>query len=170
MKEWDWKQSLYATLVFVLFYFFYDYLGKYTAQYFDEREATDVRVVVSSQDSEGITRKNFDLNYLKYLEAYLVEQSEVETNKTLGLKGYATIHVKYSSDAIYVESGSMKLAVIRLRVSDRSNHATAVFIVGVVGNELKRITCVRRSAETISVAYGVCGKKIQKVFGEKIGE
>jgi hypothetical protein len=78
-----------------------------------------------------------------------------------------------TSEATYFESGSTKLAIIRLRWSDGSNHAPIAnhaLIAGVVGKELKRVTCVRDSPETIPVSYGTCAEKVKEVFGTKFVE
>ena len=151
------------------------YLGKSTAQHINEREAAsaskpsanqEIGVVVSSQDSEGVTQQNFDLNFLKNLEIYTVERVKIKTKEYLASQGYPNADVNFTSEATYVESGPMKLAVIRLR-AEGSNQ---VFISGIIGKELKRVACVKNSTETIPISYGVCGEKIKEVFGVKIGE
>jgi len=151
------------------------YLGKSTAQHINEREAAsaskpsanqEIGVVVSSQDSEGVTQQNFDLNFLKNLEIYTVERVKIKTKEYLASQGYPNADVNFTSEATYVESGPMKLAVIRLR-AEGSNQ---VFIAGIIGKELKRVACVKNSTETIPISYGVCGEKIKEVFGVKIGE
>ena len=142
MKQWNWKHIILFLLAIPVVNHFAGYLGKSAAQHVNEREAAsssqpsanqEIRVVISSQDSEGATQQNFDLNFLKNLEAYTVERVKIKTNAA----------VQFTSEATYVESGPMKLAVIRLRASEGSNQ---VFIAGIVGNELKRVACVRNGS------------------------
>lgn len=164
---------LFSLLAIPVVNYFAGNLGKSAAQY-NEREVPsapqpsanqNIRVVVSSQDSQGVTQQNFDLNCLKNLEAYTVERVKIKTKEYLASQGYPNADVHFTSEATYVESGPMKLAVIRLRVTEGSNH---VFIVGIVGKELKRIGCIRNSTETIPISYGVYAEKVKEVFGVKI--
>lgn len=175
MKQWNWKYIILFILAIPVVNQVAGYLGGSAAQHVNEREAAsapqpianqEIRVVVSSQDSEGATQQNFDLNFLKNLEAYTVERVKIKTKEFLASQGYPNADVNFTSEATYVESGSLKLAVIRLRASEGSNQ---VFIAGIIGNELKRVTCVRNSTEAIPVSYGVCAEKIKEVFGTKIG-
>ena len=175
MKQWNWKYIILFLLAIPAVNHFAGYLGKSAAQHVNEREAAsapqpsanqNIRVVVSSQDSEGVTQQSFDLNFLKNLEAYTVERVKIKSKEYLASQGYPNAEVHFTSEATYVESGPMKLAVIRLRASEGSNQ---VFIAGIVGKELKRIACVRNSTETIPISYGVCAEKVNEVFGVKIG-
>lgn len=175
MKEWSWKHIILFILAIPVVNHLAGDLGKSAAQHVNERESTtlsspnpnqEIRVVVSSQDPEGVTQQNFDLNSLKNLEAYTVERVRQKTKEYLASQGYPNTNVEFTSEATYVESGSVKLAVIRLRASEGSNQ---VFIAGIVGNEFKRVSCVRNSIETIPISYGACADKIKEVFGVKIG-
>lgn len=175
MKQWNWKYIVIFILAIPVVNYLAGHLGKSAAQHVNERDAAslpsqnaslEIRVVVSSQDSEGVTQQNFDRDFLKYLEAYMVKRVKLKAKEFLASQGYPNSQLDISSEATYVESGPMKLAVIRLRSSDGSNQ---VFITGVIGNELKRITCVRNSIETIPISYGVCADKVKEVFGTKIG-
>ena len=71
MKQWNWKHIILFLLAIPVVNHFAGYLGKSAAQHVNEREAAsvpqpsatqEIRVVVSSQDSEGATQQNFDLN------------------------------------------------------------------------------------------------------------
>ena len=175
MKQWNWKYIILFLLAIPVVNQVAGYLGRSAAQHVNEREAAsapplsanqEIRVVVSGQDSEGATQQNFDLNFLKTMEAYTIERVKIKTKEYLASQGYQNAEVHFTSEATYVESGPVKLAVIRLRASEGSNQ---VLIAGIIGNELKRIVCVRNSTETIPISYGVCAEKINEVFGVKIG-
>lgn len=181
MKQWNWKHIILFLLAIPVVNQGAGYLGKRAAQHVNKREAAsalqpstnqEIRVTVSSQDSEGVTQQNFDLNFLKNLETYTVEGVKVKTKEYLVSQGYPNAdvnNVNLTSEATYVESGPMKLAVIRLRASKGSEGSNQVLIVGTIGNELKQIVCVRNSTETIPISCGVCAEKIKEVFGVKIG-
>lgn len=175
MKPWNWKHIIIFILAIPVINQIGSYLGRSNAQRVNEREAVsapnssanqEIRITVSSQDSEGITQQDLDLNALKNLEAYTVERVRIRTKEYLASQGYTNADVDFASEATYVESGSIKLAVIRLRASEGSNQ---VFVSGIIGNELKRIACARNSTETIPISYGACAEKIYDVFGVRIG-
>jgi hypothetical protein len=131
-----------------------------------QNSSKEMRVVVSSQDSGGVTQNDFDLNFLNNLEAYTVERTKQKTKEILASRGYPKEKIDVTSEANYVESGPMKLAVIRMLSSDGSS---TVLIHGIIGNELKRIFCGKISTERIPITYGTCADKIKEVFGIKIG-
>lgn len=149
-------------------------IGKTAAERVNEREASArrasvaspaIRTLVSSQDAEGVTQDQMDLNFLKNLEAYTVERATVKANEHLAAAGYPNASVHYTSEATYVESGTMKLALIRMNAQG----ARQIFIAGIVGKELKRVLCLRESEEAIPVASGPCADKIREVFGVSFG-
>jgi len=122
--------------------------------------------VVASQDAEGVTQKDLNLNFLKRFETLVVRRTKVNARKYLVSQGYPNAKIDISSESTYVYSGSIKLIVIRLSGSDGSNQ---VFITGIIGNEFKRVVCVRDSKKRIPITSGVCADKIKEVFGTKIG-
>lgn len=116
-----------------------------------------IRVLVASQDAEGVTQAQLNLVFLKNLEAHAVIRI-----KAILKENGVIAQPEITSEASYVESGPYKLAVIRLRSSDGSR---AVFVNGIIGKELKRIACIRNSTEQIPVTLGPCGDKVKEVFG-----
>ncbi len=175
MKKLNWKYIALIILAIPIVQYVGSYVGKSAAQRVNARDATtfsqptvsqEIRVVVSSQDAEGVTKEQMDLNFLKNLETYTVERVKIKTKEVLASRGYPNAVINITSEAIYVESGGAKLAVIRLKNSDGS---VQIFIAGIVGKELKRVLCVRNSAEAIPISYGPCGERIKEVFGVKVG-
>ena len=170
MKQFDWKYLLLFLLAIPVVNQLAGYLGTSAAQQVNEREAANrpvqaadqsIRVIASSQDAQGVTQKNLDMAFLKNLEEYTVERIRTKIRELPN-----SPQIDITSEATYVESGPMNFAVIRLRGSDNSNQ---VLVHGIVGNELKRVTCLRNSTETIPISYGVCADKIKEIFGMKIG-
>lgn len=176
MTRFNWKHLVLLLLTIPVIGQIAAYLGRNLADHEGGREApaaisqprdTTVRVVVSSHDAEGVTQRDLDLPFLKNLEAFTVERTKLRGEEYLSSQGHPKPHLDVSSEATYVESGRIKLAVIRFRPSDGS---FGVLIAGIVGNEFKRVTCIRKSSESIPISYGVCGDKIMDVFGIKIGD
>ncbi len=174
MKQLNWKYLLLIILAIPVVNQIAGYLGRTTAEKVNEKESSiasqqtgnqEIRVVVSSQDAEGVTQQNFDINFLKNLEAYTIKRVKQKANEYFASQGQQNTQLDITSEATYVETGPTKLAVVRLKSSE-SNH---VLIVGIVGKELKRVSCIKNSIETIPISYGVCGDKIGEIFTAKIG-
>jgi len=169
MKQNYWTYALVAAL-FVLVM---GQLGRFLGNHASQGTATpirsgnpetsaEIRVITSSQDSEGITQAQWDQTFLSNLESYSRERITQLAKEYLAKNGQPNVAVVLESQAVYVESGNRKLAVIRIRGSDGSNQA---LIHGIVGNQLKRVLCVRNSTEQIPISYGPCGEKLKEVFG-----
>jgi hypothetical protein len=170
MKQFDWKYLALFVLAIPVFNQLAGDFGRSVAQHANEKEALSspaqasdqgIRIIVSSQDAEGVTQQNLDINFLKNLEAYTVERVKAKIRELPN-----SPYIDITSEATYVESGSMKFAVIRLRGSDDSNQ---IIVHGIIGKELKRVACLRKSTEAIPISYGECAEKIKEVFGTKIG-
>lgn len=126
---------------------------------------TEIRTLVSSQDAEGITQTQMNLDFLKNIEAYTVERATVKAKEYLQKAGYPDASVHYASEATYVESGSIKLGIIRAS----SKGVRQIVVFGIVGSEFKRVLCYRKSEEAIPVSYGACAEKIKDVYGVSLG-
>ena len=182
IKRPNWKHVLLLVVAIPVVTQIAGYFGRSLGQHVNQTQSLgtptpsltqDIRVAVSSQDAEGITQRHFDLGFLKNLESYLVERTTLKTREALSSQGQPGAQFDLTSEATYVESGSIKLAVIRLRLYDGSNHALIsnhAVIAGVVDRELKRVTCIRNSPEMVPVSYGVCADKVNHTFGTKFVE
>jgi len=149
-------------------------LGKSAANHVNEKETTakrpsspapEIRTVVSSQEAEGVTQAQMDVDFLKNLETYMVERATIKAKESLAAAGYPNLSVEYKSEATYVESGPMKLAIIRMSTQGTRQ----IFITGIIGRELKRVLCLRESEAAIPVTNGACADKIKEVFGVSLG-
>ncbi len=125
----------------------------------------EIQVAVSRQDSGGKSQADFTIDFLKNFESLTVERLKVKTREYMAEKGYTNADVHLSSGATYVENGSVKLAVVKISITNLANQ---VWVAGIRNNQLIRIACVRKSAKVIPISYGVCGDKITEVFGIKI--
>jgi hypothetical protein len=121
---------------------------------------SEVVAYVTEQAAEGVTQARFDEAFLKNLENWTVERVRVNGEKITGNK---MLDIK--SESVYVDFDGVKIAVVRVFTAvDYS-----AMMLGVVGNQVKRVTCLRKSPEPIVITQGVCGKKIAEVFNMKIG-
>ena len=126
-------------------------------------DASEIRVVSSRQDSEGVTQDQLSPTFLRNLEAYTVQRITTlaaQAAKDQGHAGQGAVIT--SSGAIYVEAGGKKLAVLRLEGSDKSSQ---VMVAGIVGSELVRVLCQRATPERVPLSYGPCHDKIKEAFG-----
>lgn len=164
-----WTYALGAALFVLLMGQLGRYLGSHTTQGTSApiqsgspETSAEIRVMTSAQDSEGITELQWDQKFLSNLESYSRERITHLAKQYLARNGQPNATVVLESQAVYVESDNHKLAVIRIRGSDGSNQA---LIHGIVGDQLKRVLCVRKSTEQIPITYGPCGEKLKEVFG-----
>ena len=72
---------------------------------------------------------------------------------------------KVNAKSVYMRVGGKKLAIIKINMDSLMRSTT---IIGIKGNELHRVSCIRASNHDISVWSGVCGKKIEETFNVSI--
>ena len=125
-----------------------------------------IRVVFSSQDAEGATPKQMDIAFLRRLEEHTVTSIKEKVRKNHAAQGYSGPDLDLQAESVFVEAGGNKLAVVRLRGSDNS---FSVFLLGIVGNELRKIACTRTHPDPIPITSGTCSEKVKEVFGARIG-
>src|SRR6478752_5199912 len=70
-----------------------------------------IQVDVTSQDTNGLSARDLNLDFLRSLEAYIIQDTAQKMRQSSRLANPESSHV--SSEAVYVEGGK-KLAVIRL--------------------------------------------------------
>jgi hypothetical protein len=117
-----------------------------------------IQIDVSSQDTNGITARDFNPGFLRSLEAYIIQETAQKMRQANRLANpEESDHL--ASEAVYVEGGK-KLAVIRLQA--RSWNSVA--IVGFVNEKLTRVVCTLALGEPIPISDGLCGVKIKEVF------
>lgn len=180
MKNFSRKQWVLFLLAIPVVIQIASYLGNSLGLYVNKREKSvatpstsnlqtphpAMRVVVSSQDAQGVTARDMDINFLHRLEQYTVESITEKVKKGRAAQGYSGPDIELMPESVFVEAGANKLAVIRLRGSDNS---FSVFLVGIVGNELKKVVCTQSSPDPIPITSGLCGEKVKEVFGSMIG-
>lgn len=126
-----------------------------------------VVVWVISQSAEGMTEADLDLTMLKILQDWMVETILQKAESKFSAMGYDPKNFKpdISASSIYATVGGKKLAVIKITID---NSLRSVTILGITGNQLDRVTCLRASNQDIPVWSGVCGDEVQKTFGVSI--
>lgn len=126
---------------------------------------TEIQVAVSRQDARGKSQNDFTIDFLNNFESITVERIKEKTREYMSEKGHPNAEIPLHSGATYVEYGSVKLAVVKISITNLANQ---VWVAGIRDNQLIRVACVRKSTKVIPISYGVCGDKISEVFGIKI--
>jgi len=174
MKNMNWKYLIFFILAIPVVQYVGKNVGHNAAIRQNEREKqanvqTDmvqgVKAVVAVQDSGGVTPQQMDMNFLSNLESYTAERIKVNVKKSVEVKGLSVGDMNIKSESNYVESGGRKFAVIRHKGPDK---LISVIVLSIVGKEIKRVTCVSETSDSIPISYGVCGDKIKEVFGGSI--
>jgi len=175
MKQWNWKHFVLFLLAIPVLNYIASNLGESAGRRDSNSAASDsvkqskdapIQTIVSTQDSEGITQENLNLTFLKNFEEYSLGRFKVKLEEFSQGQGASKNNIEVKSEAVYVEVGVKKLAVIRFHTSANTHQ---VMIAGIVGNELKRITCFRNSNQTVPISYGACADKIEEIFGVRVG-
>ncbi len=126
-----------------------------------------VTVFTTIQDAEGVTQKDLDNAALKKLEAWVVKtmtQKIINGHANKGSKE-KSFKPKMISNSVYVTAGGKKLAIIKV---NSNNAMRTVTIMGIKGDDLHRVACIRPSNHDIPVWSGKCGKKVEEIFGVSI--
>lgn len=126
----------------------------------------DITAVVGIEDAEGVTQKDFSLDFLRAIENQTVALMKLRVEENLKSKGFLNTKIEIVPSSTYLEVGGRKLAIVKLR---HPSYATnQVFVFGIVGRELRKVMCTRQSTEQISLSYGSCSKKIEEAYGIKL--
>lgn len=122
-----------------------------------------VIAVMTIQSAQGVREEDLDLAGLKNLETWTVNTIIKKSKNRYVELGYDpnTFNPKMDVNSVYVTVSGKKLAVIKIN----TNSARFVTIIGIKGEELHRVACVRESNHDIPIWYGECGNKIKEVFG-----
>lgn len=152
-----------AWLALLVFVFFFPLVLYFSAPANAQQVDANIQTAISSEDAQGITRRDMTLEFLKRLESYTRQQLEIKSQAYLEANGVRNKKVIVNAEGVYVETGGQKLAVIRL--SDQFDMSRTVIINGIVGKEFKRVICTRATNISIPISYGSCAEKIREAFG-----
>lgn len=122
------------------------------------RQSPSIVVMAGSEDADGVTQADLDLNVLKWLENRTVERLRIKMEEYLRAQGQSAALPKLQAESNYVELGKQKLAVVRIKSPQTANQ---LFVFGIKGKEFKRVSCIRTTKleESIPLFYGPCGEK-----------
>lgn len=126
-----------------------------------------LRTIGTIQNADGLTEHQMDATFLSKLEAYTVERVWVNTRRSLINRGVVAQVSRPNSSSVYVLAGGQKFAVVRTQARDGSEVVHSLFLLGVFGKEVRRVSCVSAGHE-IALTFGACADKIKEVFGRRI--
>lgn len=138
-----------------------------TAAHAVDKNIAPIIVLSTSENSNGLKEKDLNQSVLSFWEDWLVKTTTENAYRNFAEQGYDPKKLKLNikKDSVFITVSGTKLAVIRLNLNNLVRHA---IIMGVKGNEIYRVTCIRSSNHTIPVLYGKCGEEVSKVFGMKL--
>lgn len=133
-------------------------------------QSSDIEPVMAFttiQSAGRLREADLDQTVLKNLETWLVKTIHQGIWDKAVEMGYNPKDPKPNvvANSAYVTAGGKKLAVIKITM-DYS--VRSVTILGIKGNELHRVNCIRVSNHDIPVWSGECGNKVHEVFGVTI--
>lgn len=132
-----------------------------------QMEIKPVMAYTTTQTSEGVTEADLDQTGLANLETWIVETMLQKSRNKYVEMGYnpKDFKPKVVANSVYVTAGGKKLAIIKINM-DKSMRS--VTIIGIKGDELNRVSCIRASNHDIPVWSGECGNEVHKTFGVSI--
>jgi hypothetical protein len=137
-----------------------------TNEFSNTTKLPEIFVVDTVQDADGTTPADMTVEFLSNLEAYLVLEIRKKAKNRLSELGHDPddIDADYTSSSVYMDVDGKRLGVIKLR----GGGPRIVFVVGFVGTDFHRVTCLRKEDVYIPIMTGKCGNKIMSVFGAKL--
>lgn len=127
----------------------------------------EVRAFDTAQSAEGFTEASLDQAALKNIETWLVETILEKARAHIAQLGHDPTELEpaISAGAVFVDASGKRLGIIKIRMEGL---ARIVAVVGFVGPEFHRVTCMRNTDHDIPVWSGECGAKIQEVFNVSV--
>jgi hypothetical protein len=163
MRTTNWKTFLGIVVVILAA----PQIAKLLANFSNEREAqrnntqagviSEIRTIVSSEPSYGITPSQLDMAVLEAFERDAKTKIENRVISQTGVKNF-----ELNTSAVYVGVGDKKLAVIKLQ---GSGNFKAVMLAGIVNNEFKRVGCMWQSSTPVPLTSGPCAETVKETFG-----
>jgi hypothetical protein len=121
-----------------------------------------INVMVDRQDSEVINQDQLSPQFLANHEAYTVERIRTKRSDYFKSRSQPVPEIRMRSKSNYIEMQGRKLGIVRVFEHELSN---SVVVFGIVGRELVRVMFGTQSTTQIELTHGVCGEKLEEVFG-----
>lgn len=130
-------------------------------------EIKPVLVYTTVQSAEGVKEADLTQEGLKNLEDWVTKTILKKSKDKYTEMGYdpKDFNPNVTANSVYVNAGGKKLAIIKV---DMDNSMKSVTVMGIKGDELHRVACIRGSNHDIPVWSGECGNKIEEVFGVSV--
>lgn len=124
----------------------------------------EVSAFITSQNAAGATESDLTQDALTTFEQWQVNTILEKTRTAYAQDGKdpMTFNPKVESSSVYVTAEGKKLAIIKARFEQSVGSIRTVLIVGLNGNELVRVSCLRMSDHDIPVFHGECGQKLHE--------
>jgi hypothetical protein len=166
-KKWYEINTVKLALAILLIYYFY-VSGGQQSNYNDTNVLKEMKIIVSTAESQGFGVEKMDADLLKKFEVRIAEELKNEVQKNLVKNGFNENYISSKDDEIkfemssdYLQKRSTKLGLVRAN----NKYVESVFLFGVQGSQLVTITCLQYSQGGISITEGPCAKKIKEIFG-----
>lgn len=167
MQNVDWKKFLFvAAVLLVGANLAGTFLGSRAPSTQAPAAPPELRVLVSSQPSEGVTETDLSPQLAQAFENYAVSRIRSKLVAMAKEAGAASPQPSIRSESVVLQTQGKKLVVARYEINNTSR---AVEVWGISGATIQRVMCTRDSLDEILLTSGPCGAKIQEVHGVRIG-
>jgi hypothetical protein len=126
-----------------------------------------VQAFTTTQSTEGVTEADWDQNFLNNLEAWFVESIRTRSKEKYASMGYdpKTYNPNIVASSVYMDIQRKKIIVTKINIDQSMRN---VIVMGIKGNQLIRVNCIRSSNQDIPVWSGVCGDEVYRSLGIRI--
>lgn len=126
-----------------------------------------VYAAFTSQSAEGYTEADFDDDALARLEAWVINTIKAKMRVEFAEQGLdlAGMDDRIEADSTYLTVQGKKLAIIKASLGGA---VRAVTLLGIDGDQIHRVTCIRKSNHDIRLWSGPCAEEIHKAFGVRL--
>lgn len=132
----------------------------------EQATAAVLRVVASSQSSDGVTEADLTPDFAKALEQHAIVRINAKLGAMAKDAGVISPDASIQTESTVVETQGKKLVIVRYEINSTSR---GVEILGITGPNFNRVMCARDSLEEILLVSGPCAIKIQEIHDVRFG-
>ena len=169
MQNIEWKKMLLVVFVLIVGTAIVDYLvlkkGAGRPGSLEPSNKQELRTIVTSQSADGVTDDQLTQEVAVAWERYAADRIASKTTaiaKERDIKGSIP---SIKSESVVIQTKNRRLIVVRMLINET---ARSVEILGIQGETLLRVMCVRESLDEILLTTGSCADQIHETFGVRL--
>jgi hypothetical protein len=127
----------------------------------------NVRTMVSSQTSDGLTPDDMTQDWLNQIAEYSRQRVVANATRSWDESAVPEADREVTAEPVFVEVSGKKLGVVRFRMA--GGMASTAMIIGLQGASLVRVICADESLGDVVVTAGPCAQAVNDAFDVDFG-